>query len=90
MRAQLQHLALIDELPTVTLRVLPATVMSDEAMIGGFTILDFPAAASRASATCDTLWATNARTSPNMWNRLECCSPTSARSRWTHRSQSWR
>ncbi len=43
MRAQLAHLALINELPTVTLRVLPASVAVYEAMYGGFTILDFPA-----------------------------------------------
>lgn len=43
MRAQLQHLALINELPTVTLRVLPATTFSREAAYGGFSILDFPA-----------------------------------------------
>lgn len=42
MRTQLQHLTLIRELPTVTLRVLPASVTSNEAMHGGFTILDFP------------------------------------------------
>lgn len=42
MRAQLQHLALINELPTVTLRILPASVVSNESMYGGFTILDFP------------------------------------------------
>jgi hypothetical protein len=43
MRAQLRHLALISELPTVTLRVLPAAVISTEAMEGGFSVLDFPA-----------------------------------------------
>jgi hypothetical protein len=43
MRAQLHHLALINELPTVTMRVLPATTFSWEAANGGFTILDFPA-----------------------------------------------
>jgi transcriptional regulator with XRE-family HTH domain len=43
MRAQLRHLALINELPTVTLRVLPASTFSWEAAYGGFTILDFPA-----------------------------------------------
>jgi transcriptional regulator with XRE-family HTH domain len=42
MRAQLQHLALINELPTVTLRVLPASTVSYEATYGGFSILDFP------------------------------------------------
>lgn len=42
MRTQLQHLTLINELPTVTLRVLPAAITSTEAMHGGFTILDFP------------------------------------------------
>jgi transcriptional regulator with XRE-family HTH domain len=42
MRTQLQHLALINELPTVQLRVLPASAASNEAMYGGFTILDFP------------------------------------------------
>jgi transcriptional regulator with XRE-family HTH domain len=43
MRAQLRHLALITELPTVTLRVLPGEVIANEAMEGGFTVLDFPA-----------------------------------------------
>jgi transcriptional regulator with XRE-family HTH domain len=42
MRAQLSHLALINELPTVTLRVLPASRFSFEASYGGFSILDFP------------------------------------------------
>ncbi|HEX6357428.1 helix-turn-helix transcriptional regulator [Actinophytocola sp.] len=42
MRNQLQHLALINELPTVTLRVIPSAVVSTEAMIGPFSILDFP------------------------------------------------
>ena len=41
-RAQLGHLALINELPTVTLRVLPASAFSPEAAYGGFSILDFP------------------------------------------------
>lgn len=44
MRTQLQHLALINELPTVTLRIVPATVVSAEALTGAFTILDFPSA----------------------------------------------
>jgi transcriptional regulator with XRE-family HTH domain len=44
MRAQLRHLALVTELPTVTLQVLPASVVSNEAMIGGFILLDFPSA----------------------------------------------
>ena len=44
MRAQLQHLALINELPTVTMRVLPADRFSREAAYGGFCILDFPIA----------------------------------------------
>jgi transcriptional regulator with XRE-family HTH domain len=42
MRAQLRHLALITELPTVTVRVLPTTVVSTPAMYGAFSILDFP------------------------------------------------
>ena len=42
MRNQLQHLALINELPTVTLRVLPAHAIATEAFNGGFSILDFP------------------------------------------------
>lgn len=42
MRAQLRHLALINELPTVTLRVLPASTFSREAAYSGFSILDFP------------------------------------------------
>lgn len=31
-----------DELPTVTLRILPAVRVSSEAMVGPFSILDFP------------------------------------------------
>ncbi|WP_460406865.1 helix-turn-helix domain-containing protein [Actinophytocola sediminis] len=42
MRAQLRHLALVNELPTITLRVLPAATFSFEATYGGFSILDFP------------------------------------------------
>jgi transcriptional regulator with XRE-family HTH domain len=42
MRAQLRHLSLINELPTVTLRVLPAATFSREAAYSGFNILDFP------------------------------------------------
>jgi transcriptional regulator with XRE-family HTH domain len=42
MRTQLQHLTLINELPAVTLRVLPASTYSFEATYGGFSILDFP------------------------------------------------
>jgi hypothetical protein len=42
MRAQLCHLTLVTELPTVTLRVLPAAVIVNEAMEGGFLLLDFP------------------------------------------------
>jgi transcriptional regulator with XRE-family HTH domain len=42
MRAQLSHLALINELPTVTLRILPVSTFSPEAAYGGFSILDFP------------------------------------------------
>jgi transcriptional regulator with XRE-family HTH domain len=44
MRTQLEHLTLIAELPSVSLRVLPASVVSNESMGGGFTILDFPTA----------------------------------------------
>ena len=42
MRAQLRHLVLITELPTVSLRVLPASVITDDATYGAFFILDFP------------------------------------------------
>lgn len=35
MRNQLRHLALINELPTVTLRLLTASMVSDETMVGG-------------------------------------------------------
>lgn len=42
MQAQLSHLALINDLPTVTLRVLPASTFTWEAAYGGFNILDFP------------------------------------------------
>jgi transcriptional regulator with XRE-family HTH domain len=41
MLGQLRHLALINELPTVTLRVLPVSTFSREATYSGFTILDF-------------------------------------------------
>ncbi len=42
MLAQLRHLTLINELPTVSLRVLPTTsTFSFEATYGGFNILDF-------------------------------------------------
>jgi hypothetical protein len=41
MRAQLRHLALVVELPAVTLRVLPAATVAAEAMTGAFTIFDF-------------------------------------------------
>jgi transcriptional regulator with XRE-family HTH domain len=44
MQAQLHHLALINELPTVTLQVLPASTFTYEAAYGGFNILDFPTA----------------------------------------------
>jgi transcriptional regulator with XRE-family HTH domain len=44
MATQLQHLALINELPTVTLRVLPAARFAYEAAYGEFNILDFPVA----------------------------------------------
>jgi hypothetical protein len=40
MRAQLRQLALITELPTVSLRILPASVVAS-GVDGGFTILDF-------------------------------------------------
>jgi hypothetical protein len=42
MRNQMLHLALINELPTVTLRILPANLISNEALVGPFTVLDFP------------------------------------------------
>lgn len=42
MLAQLRHLALINELPTVSLRVLPISAFSREATYSGFNILDFP------------------------------------------------
>ena len=42
MRAQLRHLVLAAELPTVSLRVIPATKIANEAMTGGFIVLDFP------------------------------------------------
>src|ERR1700753_2550646 len=40
--AQLRHLALVTDLPTVSLRVLPVPVIANEAMEGGFIVLDFP------------------------------------------------
>lgn len=51
MRSQLQHLALINELPTVTMRILPATTISSEAMVGSFSVLDF-AMAGQPSISC--------------------------------------
>lgn len=42
MPGQLRHLTLINELPSVTLRVLPASTFSREAAYSGFNILDFP------------------------------------------------
>lgn len=42
MRTQLRHLALITELPTVAVRILPTSVVSSPAMYGSFVILDFP------------------------------------------------
>jgi transcriptional regulator with XRE-family HTH domain len=42
MRAQLRHLVLATDLPTVTLRVLPASPVVAEALESGFTLLDFP------------------------------------------------
>ncbi|MFI7674009.1 helix-turn-helix domain-containing protein [Actinophytocola sp. NPDC049390] len=42
MLGQLRHLTLINELPTVTLRILPASAFSFEATYGGFSVLDFP------------------------------------------------
>lgn len=42
MRTQLRHLALITELPTVSVRILPTSVVSSPAMYGAFSILDFP------------------------------------------------
>jgi transcriptional regulator with XRE-family HTH domain len=41
MLGQLRHLTLINELPTVSLRVLPISIFSFEATYGGFNILDF-------------------------------------------------
>ena len=52
MRNQLRHLALINELPTVTVRILASTVVSNEAMAGGFTVLDFPG--GQPSISCAT------------------------------------
>jgi len=42
MRAQLRHLTLATELPTVDLRVLPAATFVNDAIYGAFTILNFP------------------------------------------------
>lgn len=42
MRAQLRHLALVTELPTVDLRILPASALVIDATFGAFTLLDFP------------------------------------------------
>ncbi|RZS43827.1 helix-turn-helix protein [Herbihabitans rhizosphaerae] len=41
MRTQLDHLALISELPSVDIRVLPAETVANEALLGSFTVLDF-------------------------------------------------
>jgi transcriptional regulator with XRE-family HTH domain len=51
MRSQLQHLALINELPTVALRILPVAAVPSEAMRGSFSILDFPIA-GQPSISC--------------------------------------
>lgn len=42
MRAQLRHLALVCELPTVAVNVLPTSVLSYEGLYGNFIVLDFP------------------------------------------------
>lgn len=42
MRAQLRHLALAAELPTVTLQVLPTSAVTNDSTYGRFNILDFP------------------------------------------------
>jgi hypothetical protein len=70
MRNQLQHLALIKRAASVALRVLPATTISSEAMIGSFSMLDFPRPANQASATHSTPSARNVRTSPSMLSLL--------------------
>lgn len=44
MCAQLRHLALATELPTVDLRVLPASALAIDATYGAFSVLDFPSA----------------------------------------------
>jgi transcriptional regulator with XRE-family HTH domain len=43
LRAQLDHLVMMAELPTVTLHVLPQRQCSPNALDGGFTLLGFPA-----------------------------------------------
>lgn len=42
MQAQLRHLVLVTELPSVTLQVLPASVVTTDAIYGAFSVLDFP------------------------------------------------
>ncbi|MBC6450427.1 hypothetical protein GPZ80_25025 [Actinokineospora sp. HBU206404] len=42
MRDQLDHMALVAELPTVTLQVLPYSSGPHAAMTSGFTLLSFP------------------------------------------------
>ena len=42
MLAQLRHLALVAELPAVTLHVLPTSVVTNDSAYGSFTVLDFP------------------------------------------------
>jgi hypothetical protein len=54
MQAQLRHLVLAAELPTVTLHVLPSPVVSNDAMKGAFLVLDFPAASHPPIAFLDT------------------------------------
>jgi len=72
MRAQLRHLALITELPTVSLRVLPASVFSFEAMHGGFIILDFRSPGQPTLAYLDHILGAerNDRTEPVREARL--------------------
>lgn len=42
MRGQLRHLALVSELTTVNLRVLPTSVVTNESAYGNFIVLEFP------------------------------------------------
>jgi transcriptional regulator with XRE-family HTH domain len=88
MHAQLSHLALINELPTVTLQVLPASTFSYEATYGGFNVLDFPSAGQ--PSICHALHALgDTRQDKSEYvERLDYGLPTFGRWRWARTNRS--